>query len=89
MVSPGNPGRTGFAVCQPGGPQVVELAAADIEAGTGVLPCQGTIVEESEGVIDDFSRETMEKLFLFICGLRGRFAQRTMSDWGAAPNPGV
>jgi len=40
MVSPGNPGRTGFAVCQPGGPQVVELAPADIEAGCGVLPCQ-------------------------------------------------
>ena len=73
MVSPGNPGSTGFAVCQPGGPQVVELAAADIEAGCGILPCQGTVVEECEGVVDDLGRETVEKLFLFICGLRGRF----------------
>jgi hypothetical protein len=74
LVSPGNPGRTTFAVCQPGGSEVVELAPADIEAGAGILPYQGTIVEEFEGVVDDFSRETMEKLFLFICGLRGRFA---------------
>lgn len=74
MVSPGNPGRTAFAVYQPSGPQVVELAAADIEAGCGAPPCQGTIVEEREGVVDDLSRETVEKLFLFIRGLRGRLA---------------
>ena len=73
MVSPGNPGGTGFAVCQPGGSQVVELAAADIEAGCGILPRQGAVVEECEGVVDDLGRETVEKLFLFICGLRGRF----------------
>ena len=73
MVSPGNPGGTGFAVYQPGGSQVVELAAADIEAGCGILPCQGTVVEEGEGVVDDLGRETVEKLFLCICGLRGRF----------------
>ena len=74
MIAPGNLGRTGFAICQPGGSQVVELAAADIKAGCGVLPRQGTLVEECEGVVDDLSRETMEKLFLFICELRGRFA---------------
>ena len=74
MISPGNLGRTGFAICQPSGSQVVELAAADIEAGCGVLPYQGAVVEECEGVVDDLSREAVEKLFLFILGLRGRFA---------------
>ena len=46
MISPGNFGRTEFAICQPGGSEVVELATADIEAGCGVLPCQRTVVEE-------------------------------------------
>jgi hypothetical protein len=74
MISAGDFERTRFAICQPGGSQVVELAAADIEAGCGVLPCQGTAVEEREGVVDDLGRETVEKLFLFIRGLQGRLA---------------
>jgi len=73
VIASGNFGRTGFAICQPGGSQVVELAAADIEAGCGVLPCQGAVIEERKGVVDDLSRKAVEKLFLFICGLRGRF----------------
>lgn len=74
VISAGDFGRTGFAIGQPGGSEVVELAAAHIEAGCGDLPCQGTLAEESEGVVDELSRETVEKLFLFIRGLRGRLA---------------
>ena len=74
MISARDFERTGFAICQPSGSQVVELTAAHIETGCGVLPCQRTVVEECEGVVDDLGRETVEKLFLFIRGLRSQIA---------------
>ena len=58
-----------LTVCQPAGSQVVELASAYVEAGRGILPSQGAVVEEFEGVPDYLCGQAMEKLFLFILGL--------------------
>lgn len=74
---------------QPEGPQGVEARSANSEPGTGTVRRQVPVVESGEGCFDEFERQSVEQLFVFIRALKSHPPLANQRLWGAAPNPGV